>query len=448
LNSIETFIAVNRFGLGANTNQIASVEPSPRAWFERQINKDQAVPAALSGFAGSAEILKSIHTARLSGSKALRKETRKRYQRTFIDETLARARHMVRTETPFAERMVLFWSNHFTVSRTKAVIGHAITAYEREAIRPHLFGRFEDMLLAVVGHPVMLSYLDNNVSVGPRSQAGRRRGRSLNENLAREVLELHTLGVNGGYTQSDVTELAKALTGWTHGGMVGKRQRHKVHGNFAFRGFMHEPGSKTVMGKTYRQNGVYEAKAILRDLAGHPSTARFIATKLVRHFVADDPPAVAVRAVANTFRRTGGDLAAVSRSLYKLGALWRDPLPKVKTPYELVISTYRALGISDLKARHLRLPLKSMGQEPFSAPSPQGWPEQASHWIAPEALMRRIEWARAVAAKAAIDSTPTQLLDTLLGPVATRETTRMVGLAPSVDAGVALILASAEFQRR
>ncbi len=182
MNSIETFIAVNRFGLGANTNQIASVEPSPRAWFERQINKDQAVPAALSGFAGSAEILKSIHTARLSGSKALRKETRKRYQRTFIDETLARARHMVRTETPFAERMVLFWSNHFTVSRTKAVIGHAIPAYEREAIRPHLFGRFEDMLLAVVGHPVMLSYLDNNVSVGPRSQAGRRRGRSLNEN--------------------------------------------------------------------------------------------------------------------------------------------------------------------------------------------------------------------------------------------------------------------------
>ena len=211
---------------------------------------------------------------------------------------------------------------------------------------------------------------------------------------------------------------------------------------------MHEPGPKTVLGKVYPEGGIEEARAIMRDLARHPSTARFIATKLVRHFVADDPPEAEIERIARVFRETGGDLARVSGALVDLDAVWRNPLPKVKTPYELVISALRALGIGEVTARTLRVPLRTMGQLPFNAPSPQGWPDEAGHWIAPEALLRRVEWLRAVAARAGATMEPAALLERTIGAVASMETRRTVDLAPSGDAGVAFVLASAEFQRR
>ena len=448
MQDLASFIALNRFGLGVGRGDAEAVAADPIGWIERQIVARQRVPDALASFPGAASIMKQIHEARLDGPEALRDTARRHYRESFAPEIAARARHAVTTPTPFAERMVLFWSNHFTVSRSKAIVGPALPAYEREAIRPHVFGRFEDMLLAVAGHVCMLSYLDNNLSFGPNSWVGRRTGRGINENLAREILELHTLGVDGGYTQSDVTELAKALTGWTHGGMVGRRRNVPVSGGFVFRHGMHEPGPKTVLGKVYPADGVEQAKAVLRDLARHGSTARFVATKLVRHFVADDPPKPEIERIAGVFRNSGGDLAQVSRALAGLDAVWRDPLPKVKTPYELVVSALRTLGIDAFGFRILRTPLRILGQEPFWAPSPQGWPDEARHWIAPEALLRRIEWLRAIAARAPASEPPAALLDRSIGPVASAETRRMVELAPSGDAGVALVLAAAEFQRR
>ena len=230
--------------------------------------------------------------------------------------------------------------------------------------------------------------------------------------------------------------------------MRSRRRRGPVTGDFVFRNAMHEPGPKTILGRTYREDGVNEARAVMHDLARHPSTARFLATKLVRHFVADDPPAAAVDRIARVFLDTGGDLAEVSRALVDLDAVWSEPLPKVKTPHELVISTLRALRIHDVGPRTFRTPLRVMGQQPFRAPSPQGWPDQARHWIAPEGLLRRIEWLRAMAARAPASETPDMLLDRLIGPVAADDTRLWVDRAPSTDAAVALVLASAEFQRR
>lgn len=448
MRDVATFIALNRFGLGAAPGEADAARPDPEAWIARQIARGHEAPAALASFPSSAAVVRQIHEARLEGPERLREVVGRHYRKTFGPEVAARARHAARTDQPFAERMVLFWSNHFTVSRTKAIIGPALPAYEREAIRPRVFGRFEDMLLAVAGHAGMLSYLDNSLSMGPDSRAGRRSGRALNENLAREILELHTLGVDGGYSQPDVTEFAKTLTGWTHGGMAPRGMGLPVSGGFVFREAMHEPGPKTVLGKTYREDGVEEAKAVMRDLARHPSTARFLATKLVRHFVADDPPAEAVGRVARVFLDSDGDLAEVSRALVGLEAAWAEPLPKVKTPYELVISTLRALGADDAAPRTLRASLEVMGQEPFSAPSPQGWPDEAAHWIAPASLLGRIEWLRAVAAKAPSSETPDMLLERLIGPVAADGTRRSVARAPSGDAAAALVLASVEFQRR
>ena len=448
MKNIAAFIALNRFGLGVGPGESADVETDPGGWIKAQIVRRQTLPAALRSFPGSASIMKEIHAARIESPEMLRGARRRHYRQTFRPELAARARHMIETDRPFAERMVLFWSNHFTVSRTKAIIGPACPAYEREAIRPHIFGRFEDMLAAAAGHVVMVSYLDNNRSVGPNSRVGRRTGRTLHENLARELLELHTLGVDGGYTQSDVVEFAKALTGWTHGGMRSRRRRGPVTGDFVFRNAMHEPGPKTILGRTYREDGVNEARAVMHDLARHPSTARFLATKLVRHFVADDPPAAAVERIARVFLDTDGDLAEVLRALVDLDAVWSEPLPKVKTPHELVISTLRALRIHDVGPRTFRTPLRVMGQQPFRAPSPQGWPDQARHWIAPEGLLRRIEWLRAMAARAPASETPDMLLDRLIGPVAADDTRLWVDRAPSTDAAVALVLASAEFQRR
>lgn len=447
MKDLAPFIAANRFGLGGLADDPGLVR-DPADWVARQIAPQPPTPASLGAFPGSAAILTAIQEARRAGDQALALETRRHYRETFVAEVLARARHMVATQAPFAERMVLFWSNHFTASRTRALIGPGLPAYEREAIRPRVFGRFEDLLQGVIRHVCMLAYLDNVVSVGPNSLRGRRRRVTLNENLAREILELHTLGVDGGYSQADVVEFARALTGWSWGGLRGPRDPRPVHGGFEFVEAMHEPGPKTVLGVTYREDGMNEGLAILRDLARHPSTANFLATKLVRHFVDDDPPAVAVAHIARRFRDTGGDLAQVSRALVNLDAAWQTPLPKVKTHYEFVVSTLRATGLGDIDARALLTPLRELGQEPFNAPSPAGWPDRAKDWIAPESLMRRVEWVHAVSTRGSIRMDPRDLLERAIGAVASAATRSMVRAAPSANMGLALVLASPEFQRR
>ncbi len=332
MSTVDAFIAANRFGLGARPGELADIARDPRGWIANQISTSPSIPDALADMPPSHQTLIMIHEARVQGPKQLRKMARQKFRRIMIGEIIARTLAMVQSEHSFRERLVLFWSNHFTVSATRFSVGPMAGAYEREAIRPHIFGRFEDMLLAVAHHPVMLAYLDNARSIGPNSRIGTRSGRGLNENLAREVLELHTLGVNGGYTQNDVTEFARILTGWAHGGIRNRRSIRflgPIHGNFEFRHRAHEPGPKTLLGERYAENGEQEGIKALKDLARHPATARFIATKLARHFIADDPPGYAIATLARVFRDSDGNLSAVSRELIGLDEVWTTPLPKI-----------------------------------------------------------------------------------------------------------------------
>src|SRR6266851_756459 len=226
-------------------------------------------------------------------------------QQIYLDEAKARINAALGAEIGFAERLVWFWSNHFCVSADKGNVRQICGAYEREAIRTHALGRFGDMLLAVETHPAMLLYLDNARSIGPDSVAGVRQKRGLNENLAREILELHTLGVRTVYTQDDVTRFANVITGWT---VIALRQDPEHGGEFTFNPRMHQPGAQTVIGKSYPDSGFDQGRAVLATLAAHPATAKHVATKLARHFVADEPPPALVERLAKRFRDSQGNL--------------------------------------------------------------------------------------------------------------------------------------------
>ena len=454
MKTVDTFIALNRFGMGAAPGEADRIADDPRGWLAAQIGAPLPPLADPATAKSSADILRDIQVARRAGAKDVQKSVQKAYRQAFRSDLRWRASVMVQGQTPFADRMTLFWSNHFTVSTTKRIIGPATPAFEREAIRPHIFGRFVDMLIAVERHPVMLSYLDNAVSLGENSLVGIRRRRrqggekTINENLAREILELHTLGVDGGYSQNDVMQLALSITGWSHGGIRFRRDDTPIHGAFEFKPGFHEPGPKTVLGKTYAQDGPDQGLRILEDLARHPATAQFIATKLVRHFVADTPPPDAVEEIARVFQNTDGDLAAISQALIDLEAVWTNPLPKVKTPYELVIAAHRAVGRTQIQGRDSFRILQQLGHMPFSATSPAGWSDEARHWLSPEALMERISWLRRMAAQSSSRLIPAEVLEDTIGAVADLRTRDWVARAPSGDAGIAMILASPEFQRR
>lgn len=454
MRSVASFTALHRFGTGAGPGDDARVGDDPRGWLHAQIRPGAAVPDALGGFRSSADILAAISTARFDGPEARQAAIRLALTQDARPEILARAALSVAPEGGLGERMVQFWSNHFTVSGRRArYLAAMIPAYEREAIRPHVFGRFADMLRAVARHPAMLTYLDNPFSIGPDSPAGQRRRAetgartTLNENFARELLELHTLGVGGGYTQEDVIELALALTGWSHGGYR-RGGAEAVHGAFQFVRRQHQPGDRVLLGRRYPETGQGTGLAILDDLARHPATATHLATRLARHFIADDPPEAAVQHLARVFLDSEGDLAQVTAALIDLDACWADPLAKVKTPWEYLIALHRAAGHRPPARRELFEPLAILGMTPFDAPSPQGWGDRAADWLTPEALMIRVEWAHALARRLPPDLRPMVVLDDAVGAVARPQTAAWVSRAPSVADGLALVLASPEIQRR
>lgn len=447
--SIDAFIALNRFGLGAAPGDLGRVSGAPKEWLRAQVIQSAATAAHLNNRESSADIVKAIYMAQRQDDKAFIKEVGNRYRENYRDEIAARLRNHIVSNTPFAERMVMFWSNHFTISRERKQVGPVAPAFEREAIRPHVFGRFEDMLKASTQHVGMLIYLDNIVSIGANSFVGKKRKKNINENLAREILELHTLGVNGGYTQTDVVEFAKALTGWTIAGLRrNKKSKRQIHGGFGFEPSVHEPGPKYVLGKKYSEKGHQEGLDILKDLARHPSTAKFVATKLARHFVADDPPKSAVIKLEETFLKTNGDLAAMSLALIELEEIWQEPLAKVKTPYELLISVSKITRGAKINPKLVYKGLMAMNHIPFSASSPEGWPDNAEFWIAPEALMKRIQWIRTVSSQLNMTLNPLDLLQSSIAPVASPEVIEMIRRASSEEEGVALLMASSEFQRR
>jgi uncharacterized protein (DUF1800 family) len=438
----EAFIAANRFGLGLRPGELGLRSGDPRGWLLGQLDGPQAPPPELDGLPSAGpKVAEFLRARKKKGDLAalVRRSFREDYMREAGQHSLA----AVRSETPFHERLVAFWSNHFTVSVRKPVVAGIAGAFEREAIRPHVTGRFADMLLAVAKHPAMLLYLDNAQSFGPKSRAGRWLNKGLNENLAREVLELHTLGVDAGYTQDDVRNLAMILTGWS----LARPGKDANPGGFKFHEKAHEPGDKSLLGRRYREAGVAEGEAALRHLARHPATAQHVATKLARHFIADEPPDSAVARLARVFLESGGDLAALARALVLLAEPWQAPLAKLKASQDLVVSTLRATGFAG-ETKKLVIALRLLGQTPWTAPSPAGWPDRAEDWASPDAVLKRVEFATAVAQRVGDRIDPRKLSHEVIGPVAQAETLATIARAPSRGDGLTLLLASREFQRR
>jgi uncharacterized protein (DUF1800 family) len=367
-------------------------------------------------------------------------------QKTFRAEALARLQRATLAECGFAERLVAFWSNHFCISANKGGLARMWAgSFEREAIRPHVLGRFGDMLKAVEQHPAMLFFLDNQQSLGPDSRAGQNRNRGLNENLAREIMELHTLGVGGGYTQDDVTSLARVITGWTFAGRQGQLG---LPGSFVFNANAHQPGRQTVMGKIYEANGVAQGEAVLADIARHPSTAKFVATKFARHFVADDPPPALVARLQDTFTKTDGDLMALANTLVDSNEAWQAPLTKVRSPYEFLVASGRLLArIPEDPGRYLG-GLNVLGQPLWSPAGPNGFPDTNAAWAAPEGMKLRLDIAAQIASRLAEGVDPRDLLELAAADAASEETRRTIERAESRQQALALLLMSPEFQRR
>src|SRR4051812_15409942 len=367
-------------------------------------------------------------------------------QKTFRTEALARIQRAVIADCGFVERLVAFWSNHFCISASKGGLARMWAgSFEREAIRPFVFGRFADMLKAVEQHPAMLFFLDNQQSLGPDSRAGINRNRGLNENLAREILELHTLGVGGGYSQDDVTSLARIITGWTYAGRQGQLG---TPGSFVFNANAHQPGAHRVMGKIYEPSGVAQGEAVLADIARHPSTAKFIAGKFARHFVADDPRPALVARLADVFTKSDGDLKALALALLDSEEAWKAPLTKIRSPYEFLIASGRLLGrIPEDPGRYLG-GLNVLGQPLWSPAGPNGFPDSNAAWAAPEGMKLRLDISAQVASRLADNVDPRDLLELVAADAASPETRYTIERAETRQQALALLLMSPEFQRR
>lgn len=445
-------VALTRFGLGYRRGQ--TLEHNPQKWLLKQVEEYDPSPPELAVLPPSDPVTRQFgEFRRLRNADEDRKGQARRELRQHLHNAIsARIELGVRTSSPFIERLVHFWANHFAISTEKPGAGPLAGSFEAEAIRPHIFGRFSDMLFAVETHPAMLLYLDQAQSIGPNSRRGQRaaqRGRrraGLNENLAREILELHTLGVRSGYAQADVTEFAKALTG--HTVPVGYRNfagRNRSNGDqaYAFVPALHEPGSKRVLGKVYREDGANEALNILHDLASHPATAKNIATKLARHFSDDDPPATLVSRLEKTFIQTGGDLRALTQALIDAPETWDKPRRKFLTPWEWSIASLRAVAPDDFDPMPIRRLITNLGQDLWKPGSPAGFDDKASTWAAPEALHRRVEAAQTISRRAR--NTDARRLGPALYPgVWSEHSATMVARAESPAQAMALVLASPE----
>jgi uncharacterized protein (DUF1800 family) len=355
------------------------------------------------------------------------------------NEAKVRIEAAVAADIGFVERLVWFWSNHFCVSADKIV--SMAGAYEREAIRPHVLGRFVDMLTAVESHPAMLFYLDNLESMGPNSIAGINRDKSLNENLAREILELHTLGVRTGYSQDDVTHFAKVLTGWTWVGLG--EPNHG--GEFVFVKRLHEPGEQTVIGKTYPDTGVDQGRAVLADLARHPATARHVAYKFARYFVADKPPPSLVDKLAKSFTDSDGNLKELAKTLIAAEETWTPERTKLKRPSEWLISALRLTGAPWVVGRVMS-GQALLGERLWRPLAPNGFADDESAWI--DGLSQRVDIASNFAGGVADRLDPVALVEAGLGPLASAETRNTVARAESRAQALTLLLMAPEFLRR
>jgi uncharacterized protein (DUF1800 family) len=449
--SLEGAIAAHRFGLGARPGEIEAASGSPKAWLMSQLDSAPLQPQALDGqpFESSAALVPEILQYRkMSADQRKLLQAFKTYVQLYLREMGARFALGFTTQRPFAERLVWFWSNHFTVSAQNPRDIMFAGAFEREAIRPNINGRFEDLLLAVLRHPAMLLYLDNAQSLGPDSMAGMVTGKGLNENLGRELMELHTLGVDGGYTQADVIAMAKLLTGWS--------LDPSGSGNgFRYYPARHEPGAIVLRGKTY-PGGEEGGIAAVKDLAHDPATARHIARKFAVHFIADNPSAESVERLEKNFLQTGGELRALAETAIDDPAAWKPDSGKMRSPVEYVTASMRLVGWprttvaddQDKQVKGIMAAARLMGEFPLAAPSPKGWPDQSDAWSGPDAVLNRIEWARELGDKLPNGLDAAVVGESGLGPLLRPATRVAMSNATNSGEAIALLIASPEFQRR
>ncbi|MBC7769028.1 MAG: DUF1800 domain-containing protein [Phycisphaerales bacterium] len=482
-------IAANRFGFGARPGDLRAIAGDPRGWIKAQFAPQASMPAPIAALPpgeddllafgrwiaarrlrrGNAEgIERQAERQGVSDEELRMLSTEEDFIATFRSRAVtaigARIEAAITSSAPARERAVHFWSNHFTVSAAKPAAIALPPSFEREAIRPHVAGNFTDMLAASTQHPGMLIYLDNWLSVGPNSVAVQRRARrahgqgqltGINENLAREILELHTLGVGGGYGQADVQSLAAILTGWTYDRprlidyVREARGERSGASLFEFDAPAHEPGAHMLLGRVYLEGGVAQGERALADLAQHPSTARFIATKLTRHYIADDPPPTAVARVAAAYARSDGDLRATMDAVVDCDEAWADPFAKFKRPEEYAISALRAANIQTLPVGAGAAAIGAMGQRVYAAPGPDGWSDRAESWLSADLVYKRIEFAQTYGERTArADIDARQIGEDALGPLFSADTRQAVQRAESPAQALTLLFASPEFQRR
>jgi uncharacterized protein (DUF1800 family) len=473
----EAVLALHRFGMGPRPGSIAAIETDPRGALIAELERPSAGNIAAADLPSSAKAFRAVTDAyakrQAKAILAKKEQDTKRQQmaeassmmedaaqgagemaakiaaeavpdpgrQIYLEEARIRISASLGAEIGFVERLVWFWSNHFCVSADK--IRSMSGAYEREAIRPHMLGRFTDLLLATEGHPAMLFYLDQTVSMGANSVAGINRTRGLNENLAREILELHTLGVRTGYSQDDVISFANVLTGWT---LLPPGDNPEHGGEFTFNPRLHEPGAQKVLGKVYQDETVEQGRAVLRDLAAHPATATHVATKLALNFIADTPPPSLVERMAKVFVDTEGNLKEVAKAMVSSDEAWTQPIAKLKRPSEWVVGMVRATGLTQADPTRFTDGQALLGEPLWRPPSPKGFPDDEASWI--DGLGRRLDVANIFAERVAAGTDPQDIIETVLGSSVSPDVKQAVGSAESRQQALVLLFMSAEFQRR
>lgn len=462
-------IAVNRFGLGAKPGELEKAVKDPIKYtlsqlqtisFEdklpssnevlkaivlyREEKKGQKEQSKKAPEAANTMLENSMNDgdeAMMSAKQDPVKKLQKYPRQALRAFSVSHAIQAVQSENSVSWRLLDFFSNHFSVSASGLDMAGLAATLEREAIAPNLLANFEDMLLAVTKHPAMLLYLNNERSFGPNSRIAQRTQKGMNENLAREILELHTLGVDGGYSQADVIELAKGITGWS----FQMPKKNKPSG-FIYRAQGHEPGPRTLLGKTYNQSGVKQGEAMLKDLANHPNTIKHISYKLARHFISDNPAPALVNKIEQAWQQSGGNLKAVMTALISAEEAWHIAAEKFKTPREFVLSTLRALDLNNVDPKKLYNSFTVLGQQPYNAGSPAGFSDVKEDWNGSSALMARINWANTVAAMAKINTE--QVLKNSFANTMDTHSYKVISRAESRKQGLTLLLMSPEFQMR
>ena len=444
------FIAATRFGFGPGPQDGQGGDA--RGWLKAQLQGPD--PGLASGaFTGLPTGQQAVDALRADAMarKTLKEQGlpekgnfQSQARALYEQDAAAQLNFAATTPAPFRERLVWFWANHFSVSAQQNQAAPLIGPMLREAIRPHVTGNFAGMVQAAERHPAMLRYLDNDVSIGPDSRAGQRPGRGLNENLGRECMELHTVGLAAGYTQADVTAMANILTGWS----IAPSDKGSDSTGFLCRPFAHEPGPQTVMGQTF-DGGEQAGIDALNFLATYPTTYNLLAKKLVTHFVADNPPPGAVARISGVLRDTEGDLGAASAALVDLPRAW-TPGQKLKTPFDYVVSTMRAAPPPpDQPAPKLLAILSGLGQPVWGAPLPNGWPDAAAPWAGSDSVTSRIDWAYTYAARFTdTGPAPMDVAHAALGPLLRTATLAAMQSAGSRREALTLFLTAPEFQRR